>query len=551
MPEASTDRQTPTAGSRIKPMGFSERVTRLLSSMSVEEKAGQVFIFTHVSQAQALHDLRLNPGGYVRIYSDVVTLARQAEELQAEARTPLIISADFERGIGSTVSGAVDMVGNMCLGASNDERLAYDVGRAISEEAMAMGVNMNYVPVMDVNVNPDNPIINIRAYGSDPDLVARLGAAFIRGSRDAGILTCAKHFPGHGDTSTDTHSSLAVIDKTRAQLDAVELRPFRAAIDAGVDSIMSAHIAMPQIDPEGVPATLSRRVLTDLLRGEMGFDGMVVSDALEMGAITRHFTPREAIVRAFNAGVDQLIMPTDNERSVRTLVDAVRSGEVTEDRLDEAVGRILTAKERAGILDRPYRVPQDLSLRVNTPEHRGTALDAALAGITLVRDSAGFLPLSPGTRVAVVSMSNSEDGRTYFTEPRSFGAHCARQGLDARWVHCGSLAESAVHEHGVLERAQSVVSGSDIVIAPVYARVVIASGTVALEQRFVDFLRELSLQGRPLVVVAFGNPYMLNQLPFAAAAIAAYGSSEALQEAAAMLVAGHKPFRGVAPVPLD
>lgn len=532
-------------------MGLSERVTRLLFSMSLEEKAGQVFIFTYVSQAQALHDLRLNPCGFVRIYSDAISLSRQHEELQAATRIPLIISADFERGIGSTVSGAVEMVGNMCLGAANDENLAYETGLAISQEAMAMGVNMNYVPVMDVNVNADNPIINIRAFGSNPELVARLGSAFICGSRDAGILTCAKHFPGHGDTSTDTHSSLAVINKSRAQLDAVELQPFRAAIAAGVDSIMSAHIAMPQIDPEGVPATLSRRVLTDLLRGELGFEGMVVSDALEMGAITRHFTPREAIIRAFNAGVDQLIMPTDNARSVAIIVDAVRSGEITGERLDEAVGRILTAKESAGILDRSYSAPPDLAIRVNTPEHYRTALDAALAGITLVRDSAGFLPIAAGSRVAVVSMSNSEDGRTYFTEPRSFGAHCARQGLDARWVHCGTLAESAIHEHGVLERAAEIVSEADIVVAAIYARVVIASGTVALEQRFVEYLRDLSLQGRPLIVIAFGSPYMLHQLQFAAAAVAAYGSSEAAQEAAAMLVAGRRPFRGVPPVPLD
>ena len=208
--------------------------------MTLEEKAGQLFIFTFTSRAQALHDLRLHPGGFIRIYSDALTVARDNAAVCGRTRVPLIIAADFEKGVGPTVGGGTQMVTNMCLGAAGDEAMAASVARVIAAEARAIGVNMNYVPVLDVNCNADNPIINTRSFGGDPALVARLGTAFVRGTRAGGCLACAKHFPGHGDTTTDSHSDLGTVAGDRKRLDAVELLPFRAAIDAGIDAIMSA-----------------------------------------------------------------------------------------------------------------------------------------------------------------------------------------------------------------------------------------------------------------------------------------------------------------------
>jgi beta-glucosidase-like glycosyl hydrolase len=528
-------------------MKITPRVDRLLGQMSLEEKVGQVFVFTIVNAVQAQNDLRLHPGGYVRIYSDALTVAKENAALQAEARIPLILSADFERGIGSTVTGAIDLVTNMCLGAAGDEQLAYRCGKAIGEEARAIGVNMNYVPVLDVNVNEANPIINTRAFGGDPDLVSRIGVAFIQGSQAGGLITCGKHFPGHGDTTVDSHTNLGSVDVDRQRLDSVELLPFRAAIAAGVDAIMSAHLLIPSIEPEKLPGTLSPRVMRGLLREELGFEGVTVSDALEMGGIAKHFTPEESIVLAMNAGVDQLIMPVDNARSVGILLDAVRQGRVSESRIDEAVSRILVHKERRGLLDDAPADLSNIASKLNTPEHQKDGLDAALAGITLVR-GAESIPLPPGKRVAVLSFSNFEDSRTYFLEPKTFGAHLAAQGLHVADVNCAMLDERAVHEFGVIERAMNAAADAEVVVLGAFVRVVINRGSVGLEERYADFVQKVCSLGKPVILVSFGNPYIIKQFPNIGAYVCAYGATEATQQAAAMLLCGKNEFRGKLPV---
>lgn len=546
-------------------MKLSPLADKLLGSFSLEEKIGQIFIFTFVNQKQALLDLALYPGGFVRIYSDVLTVARQNAELQARSAVPLILAADFERGIGSTVTGAIDMATMMCLGATGDEQIAYRASRAIAEEARAIGINSNYVPVLDVNINEANPIINTRSFGGHPELVARMGAAFIRGHRDAGVITCGKHFPGHGDTAVDSHTNLGSIPADRSRMDAVELVPFRAAIAAGVDCIMSAHLLIPAYEPdETLPATLSYRIMTGLLREELGFQGVAVSDALEMGAIARNFSPAEAIIRAVNAGIDQLIMPTDNSRAVRILLDAVREGKVSEARLDEAVGRLLMLKESRGLLREaesgataadgyPVRYAAqaadltDLASRVDTEEHRAVALEAALAGTTLLRNEGGVLPLKSGQKAAVITFSNAEDSRTYYLEPKTFASHLS-EFLEVEHVACAMLDERAVHEFGVVERALEAAAGADILIIGAYAKVVINRGSVGLEDRYVEFVRQLEQFGKPVVLVSFGSPYLIKQFPRVAANVCCYGATEANQRAAALLLTGQGSFKGKLPV---
>jgi beta-glucosidase-like glycosyl hydrolase len=519
--------------------------------MTLEEKVGQVFIFTIVNEVQAINDLRLHPGGYVRIYSDALTVTKQSAALQSRTKIPLTLSADFERGIGSTVSGAIDVATQMCIGAANDVQIAFDCGRVIAEEARAMGINMNYVPVLDVNVNEANPIINTRAFGGTPELVSRMGAAFIRGSQAGGVLTCGKHFPGHGDTHVDSHTNLGSIDASRARMEAVELVPFRAAIAAGVDGIMSAHLLIPAFEPEPLPATLSRRIMHHLLREELGFKGVAVSDALEMGGIAKNFSAEEAIVRAFNAGVDQLIMPVNNARSTGILLDAVRTGKVTEARLDEAVGRLLMAKENRGILDAPPLDVNGLADRLNTREHREVALNAALAGVTLVRGKDGVLPLKRAQKLAVLSFSNFEDSRTYYLEPKTFGSHLSARGFDVVDVNCAMLDERAVHEFGVIDRAMAAATNADVIVLGAFVRVVINRGSVGLEQRYVDFVDRVLALGKPVVLVSFGNPYIVKQFPRVSAFVCGYGATEATQQASAILLAGDKPFRGMLPVEIS
>lgn len=516
--------------------------------MSLEEKVGQVFIFTFVSLQQAQNDLRFHPGGFIRIYGDCLTAAKQHADLQVAAKIPLIFGADFESGIGSTVHGATNMVGNMCLGASGDEQMAYECARAIAEEAAAIGVNMNYAPVMDVNVNEANPIINVRAFGGDPELVARMGCAFIRGSRDGGVLTCAKHFPGHGDTQTDSHTSLGVVGCSRERLHAVELFPFRAAIGAGVDAIMSAHLQIPAIEPDSIPSTMSRRIMQDMLRGELGFEGVAISDALEMGGVTHTFRVEEAVVRAFSAGCDQLLMPVDNRRSVNALLGALREGRIAEQRLDEAVARILAMKEKAGLFEEHPRGLPELPDLLDSPDHYATALEAALAGITLVRDNAGILPVTQGKRLAVITFSNSEDSRAYFFEPKTLAEHCAPYVADVQSVNCGMLNERMIQEFNVIERARQAAASADVVVLGAFVKVVINRGKIGLDARQSEFVRELLSAGKPVVLVSLGSPYLVQEFPEAWTYICAYSGSEAVQHAAALLICGKAAFRGKLPV---
>lgn len=527
------------------------RAEQLLEQMTLAQKVGQVFVFTFVSQEQALQDLALHPGGYVRIYSDALTVARQNAELQERSELPLFLSADFERGIGSTVGGAIDFATQMCLGATGNEEFSYRAARVIAEEALAMGINMNYVPVLDVNVNEANPIINTRSFGEDPELVAKLGAAFIRGTQDSGVAACGKHFPGHGDTSVDSHTNLGSIDVDRQRLEAVELVPFRKAIETGVDAIMSAHLLIPAYEPEPIPATLSRRIMTGLLREELGFDGVAVSDALEMGGIAKHFRAEEAIVRAVNAGVDQLIMPLDNGRAVRTLLNAVESGQVTEERLNEAVLRILALKVRRGILDREPLNLSRISTELNTPAHQREALEANLAGVTLVKNSGEVLPLKPSQSAAFISFSNFEDSRTYFLEPKTAGNHLASEGITIHNVNCGMLDERAVHEFNVVDKAIQAAREADVIILGAYVKVVINRGSVGLEERYTRFVKSLIDMKKPIVLVSFGSPYLLKQFPDVDAYVCGYGATEATQKATAMLLAGKAEFRGKLPVTLS
>lgn len=526
------------------PQSFSPRVQDLLKLMSLEEKVGQIFIFTFFSQTQALRDLRYSPGGYIRIYSDALSVARQNIQLQQATRIPLIMAADFERGIGMNVSGAIDVMTMMALGATGNPENAYSAASIIAEEASAMGINMNYVPVLDVNNNPKNPIINTRSFGADPQIVAEMGVQFIKGTQSHNVAACGKHFPGHGDTTVDSHTDLGVIAVDRARLESVELVSFKAAIAAGVDAIMSAHLKIPALDPDPIPATLSKCILTDFLRGELGFQGVVVSDALDMGAIAKNFPPEDSIPRAINAGCDQLIMPTDNDRAFNILRDAVLSGIVSEERLNEAVGRILTMKENRGILDAPLPDLAVLGEKTFTYEHSIEALRIAREAVTLVKDEKKLLPLRVHQGIACFTLANSEDGRAYYLEPKTFPLHLEMQSLLVRTENLGNLTGHHALTEDKKKSVEDIVNKSDIIVVCAYLKVVINRGTMDLEDRYVEFMESLRQTGKPIVLVSLGSPWLVDQFPFVDAFVCGYASTEPIQQATAEIIAGNFPFKG-------
>ncbi|MBM3270226.1 MAG: hypothetical protein FJZ01_21540, partial [Candidatus Sericytochromatia bacterium] len=322
--------------------------------MSIRQLAGRLICpvlpsVPATERAPLLADLAARGwGGYI-VFRGRPDLPDLLTALQEASPHPLLIASDIEWGAGQQVAGATLLPCLMAIGATGDEAAAYEAGRITAVEARAAGINWAFAPVADVNVNPRNPIINIRSFGEDPRQVARLVAAWVRGAQEHGLLATAKHFPGHGDTETDSHSRLPTIRAEAPRLAEVELPPFEAAIEAGVGAIMTGHLAVPALDPSGLPATLSRPIMTDLLRGRLGFGGLLVTDALIMGGIAAEWTEEDAVAAALDAGCDMLLMPRDAAAAHDAVVAAVEAGKVSEARLREAVARIDAATARLGL----------------------------------------------------------------------------------------------------------------------------------------------------------------------------------------------------------
>ncbi|MCJ7628259.1 MAG: glycoside hydrolase family 3 protein, partial [Longimicrobiales bacterium] len=403
---------------------FDSWADSVLSTLTLEEKAGQLLMpwvlgdFApegSASRERILEMVRdMDVGGVIVSVGSPTEVAAKLNQAQRDAKVPLLVAADLERGAGFRfrgvaylpgpifLGGATEFPSLMALGATGDESLAEAMGRVTGLEARAVGVHVPFAPVLDVNNNPDNPIINVRSFGEDPEAVARLGAAFVRGVQEAGGIATGKHFPGHGDTKTDSHLDLPVIDVSRERMDSVELPPFQAAIDEGVGGIMTAHLSIPALTgSNGVPSTLSRKVLTELLREEMGFDGLIFTDAMDMSAIDRKYRRQEAAVLALEAGADILLMPPSPEAAREGIVSAVLAGRLSEDRLNASVLRVLRAKEGLG-LHRNREVPlEEVARRVGIREHEEVAQEVADRSITLLKNEKNLLPLL-GTRSAQV-----------------------------------------------------------------------------------------------------------------------------------------------------
>ena len=496
-------------------------------------------------------------GGIVISLGTPLGYAARLNRLQASADVPLLVGADFESGAGFRVSGVfalpnmLEMPGAtvlppaMALGAADDEDFAYSAGRITGIEARALGVHITFSPVLDVNNNPANPIINTRSFGEDPERVAALGAAFIRGAHQAGLLTTAKHFPGHGDTGTDSHVALPIIPGNRARLDSLELVPFRRAIAEGVDAVMTAHVAAPGILGAGAPpATLSPYFMTEMLRDDLGFEGVLFTDALDMAAIADDYGASEAAIRSLEAGSDVLLMPREPLRAIAAVVGAVRSGRLTAERIDASARRVLELKARARVHEGVEVEPEAIARLVGTREHESFARAAAARSITLVRNEAGAVPLDRLQSRAVrsvlsVTFAGTNDlaaGRTFNRElGRAVRVRRARIGFDTRPGVYDSL----------LRRARSV----DAVIFSAYVRPGAARDSTDLPEEVRGFFDRLDDAGRTAVLVSFGSPYLLTSVPDAKTYLIAWGGADASQEAAALALLG-APISGRLPISL-
>ena len=462
--------------------------------------------------------------------------------MQRLSRVPLLVAGDFERGASMRVDGATVFPHAMAFGAAGDPELARFEGQVTAREARAIGVHWLFFPVADVNNNPDNPIINIRSYGEDARQVSALVAAFIEGTRADPryrVLTTAKHFPGHGDTAVDTHMNLAVIEAPRERLENVELPPFRAAIQAGVDAIMTAHIAVPALAPADVPATLSPAILTGLLRGEMGFKGIVVTDALEMGGIAQGYSSGEAAVLALEAGADALVMPPDPEAAVKAILAAVQSGRLTRARIDESVARLLAAKERVGLGRRATVDLEAIGDQIDMPEDRERAQEIASRAVTLVKNEGNLLPLRAPDKTCFLTLAESHysnEGLEFAQEVRRREKNAAVMQLDA------SLAGAS------LDAAVAKTADCASVVVAAFASVAAYRGDVALGGEFPRMLDALFATGKPVVLIALGNPYLARSFPKAAAFLLTFSTVPPSETAAAKALFGEASIRGRLPV---
>ena len=534
----------------------------VLASMTLREKAAQIvwpWVLGDYVSGDSPQWRRLSQyiqqekvGGFIISVGSPTEVAAKLNAFQSMSKVPLLFGADLEAGAGFRARGgyfvpnAIDLGGaivfppEMAIGATGDTTLAYEQGRLTAQEGRALGIHIAYAPVLDVNNNPDNPVINTRSYGEDPELVARMGVAFIHGLQDHGMIATGKHFPGHGDTGVNSHLALPVVTASRSRLDAVELVPFRAAVNGGVGAIMSFHGVMPALDSSNVPGTLSPKVLTGLLRGELGFKGIIISDAMDMRGVLDQFGAAEAAKRGIAAGIDVLIQPSDVAQTIDAVVAGVSEGRYTAARLDSSVRRVLEMKRRLGLAQKKLVDISALRFLVGDSSNLQVARTVAEKSITLVKDSLRQVPLSvPGARVLSITLAR----RTDLPAGNAFNAEL-RSGLPNLRTEFVATEDAALNYPRLIAAADS----ADVTIVSSYMGAGSDVVTLNAPQPFTNFVQTLAQRGRKPIVVSFGNPYLLQQLPWVGTYLVAWGGFPVSQTAAARALLGTSAISGHLPI---
>jgi beta-N-acetylhexosaminidase len=485
----------------------------------------------------------LEVGGIISSIGTPTDVAIKLNRLQRLAKIPLLVSSDLEGGASFRLTGGTVYPTNMGIAATGRDSDAYEVGRVTAVEGRAAGIHLAFAPVADVNNNPNNPIINTRSFGENPHQVGRLVAATVKGIQDHGMLATVKHFPGHGDTETDSHIGLPVIPATYQRLDSLELVPFRDAINAGVEVVMSAHVALPRLIVEpSRPATLSPIMLTGLLRDSLHFKGLVVTDALDMAGVVSTYGAGEAAVQAFMAGSDLLLMPASPGNAIDVMTTAVETGRITYDRLVQSVRRILQLKARLGLFRERTVNLDSVSTIVGSARFLPAAREIAQRSIVLVSDSAGTTDSlrAAARRIAYITYGEENAG--------SVGSVLARQ-LRAAGHQVNAFRLWPASGKESYDSAQAIIRKNPYTIFAVSVRVTTAKGTIGLPERVADLIDATSRRRRALVV-ALGSPYIGLGIKHIKSYLIAWGSSGVSEYAAGQAIAGRSAITGKLPVSL-
>lgn len=535
-----------------------------MATMTLREKAAQIVwpsLYADYTPGDSPQWRRLTDyirnekvGGFTMSIGSPIEMGAKLNAMQAMSSIPLIIGADLEAGAGYRARGGyfipngIDLGSStifppqMGLGATGDATFAYEMGRVTALEGRALGIHIVYGPVLDVNNNPANPVINTRSFGEDPAMVARLGAAFIRGVQANGMVATGKHFPGHGDTDTNSHLDIPVVTVSRSRLDSVELVPFRAAISSGVSGIMSFHGEMVALDSSGVPGTLSQKVMTGVLRNELHFSGMVISDAMDMAGVLKQFGADEAVKRGIAAGIDILIQPQNVSKTIDAVVTGISEGRYTEARLDQSVRRVLQLKRNFDLEHRRFVNLDSLRLIVGDSSHLASARQVAERSITLVKDSLGEIPAvtAGNPRILSITIGRRADlsaGAAFNGELRT-----AIPALRSDFL----LSDDPAADYSHLDRA---ADSADVTIVGVYAAQTIdAAASTKAPQALAGFLQRLAARGKRTIVVSFADPYLLRQIPWVPTYLVAWGGFPPSQLAAARAILGRAPITGKLPI---
>lgn len=538
--------------------GQREWIEQTLGAMSVRERVGQMVTvwvmgdYTSTSDIAYIEAKRWivedGVGGVIMSLGSPIEVAAKVNAFQGLAKIPLLISSDVEPGLGrleggaflpsgQTAGSATILPSEMAIGATGRVENAEEAGRITAQESKAIGIRLAFAPVVDVNNNPANPVINTRSFGEDAAAVGAMSAAMVRGIQSEGVAATAKHFPGHGDTDTDSHLALPIVGSNRARLDAVELVPFRASIAAGIAGIMTAHVALPAVSHDSVPSTLSPLIVTGLLRDTLGFKGLTVTDALSMEGIGGGYTIEKSAVLAVRSGADILLKPTDTRRAIDAVVAAVNDGTIALSRIDASVRRILELKLRTGTIAQRYTNLATLREIVGSVEHRRAAERIAAEAITLLRDEKALVPAPNGVPTLIVSYTSEGDldaGRTFALAIRETikGARVVR--VNPRWTRAA---------------LDSIVRPNDRVIISTHVRTIEGEGRFAVAEHVAHWIDDLATT-HPVIVAAHGNPYVLREFPHVTSYLVTYGRGPALEFAAARAITGRGAISGRAPISL-
>jgi beta-N-acetylhexosaminidase len=552
-------------------------VQTTLKKLSIEERVGQMIVSSFQSNyvstdstefedlVKAVHEEKVGGfhvfGGSERVPPvllnptyGAVTLGQPLEaasilnRLQAISPVPLLNTADFEAGVGFRIAGATAFPRLMAFGAARDERLAQEAGRVTGEEARALGVHVNFAPVVDVNNNPRNPVINTRSYGEDPQLVGRLASAYVRGLQAAGVAATLKHFPGHGDTDVDSHLGLPIIKHPRERLEQMELVPFRAGVAAGAEAVMTAHIEMPALDPTPkTPTTLSAPIVQGLLRKDLGFGGLIYTDSMGMAGVSAIYSPGEAAVRAVAAGNDVILHSPDDRAAFEGIVEAVKSGRIPEAQINTSVERILRAKAKAGLHRNKIVNLDQIANVVGTRRNKAVAEEVSQRSITLLRDENQQVPLKVGRDAQILYLSVldypgnwriSAPSRTFIPE------------LKKRWPNVTAVELSDRTSPSEIELVRSMASRFDAIVCSIFVRASSASGRMDLAEPLQRLLGGFVRGRRPFVTVFFGNPYVASFIPDLPAVMLTYDFYDQAEASAVRALAGEAAIGGRLPIEL-